>query len=142
MLQSVELKDYMLMNPVTISKNEGLFEAVHLILVNKISGLCVIDDDGALVGMLSELDCLQGILGATYNQGAVGAVHEYMVSENIDVAKLGEDIINVATDMLQKSQRRRPVIDANNKLIGQITCRQLLAAVKRFTGPVDPDEQQ
>ena len=42
-----------------------------------------------------------------------------------------EDIVDVAQDMLLKNKRRRPVVE-NGKLIGQITCRQLLSAVKKF----------
>jgi hypothetical protein len=33
--------------------------------------------------------------------------------------------------MLLKNKRRRPVVE-NGKLIGQITCRQLLSAVMQF----------
>jgi hypothetical protein len=34
--------------------------------------------------------------------------------------------------MLRKNKRRRPVVE-DGKLVGQITCRQLLSAVKNFT---------
>lgn len=139
MLRSVDLKDYMLQSPVTISPDAGLFEAVHKILVHKISGLCVIDDQRHLVGVLSEIDCLQGILSATYNQAGVGHVSEYMTAE-VETARLGEDIVTVASDMMKKQQRRRPVVE-DGKLIGQITCRQLLRAVKEFSVPADPSER-
>ncbi|MEX2333310.1 MAG: CBS domain-containing protein, partial [Pseudohongiella sp.] len=95
-------------------------------------GLCVIGKDGTLLGILSELDCLRGILDATYSQGSVGQVHEHMTSENINSARISDDIINVATDMLAKGQRRRPVVSETNQLVGQITCRQILAGIRKL----------
>ena len=54
-----------------------------------------------------------------------------MASDNLVVAHPDEDIVDIAQDMLTKNKRRRPVVE-NGKLIGQITCRQLLTAVKKF----------
>ncbi len=138
MLRSVDLEDYMIDNPIEISKDAGIMEAVHLILVNKISGLCVVDDDRKLVGVLSELDCLDGILKASYNDSGIGKVEDVMSTELV-VANKGEDIVDVAADMLKQNSRRRPVVE-NGKLIGQITCRQLLRAVKEFSVPKDNSE--
>ncbi len=132
MLRSVDLKDYMLEKPVTISPEASLLEAVDRITASRVSGLCVINEDGFLLGILSELDCLRGILDATYSQGTVGLVREHMVSENINSARISDDIINVATDMLAKGQRRRPVVSDNNQLVGQITCRQILAGIRKL----------
>ena len=61
MLSSVELKDYMLRNPVKVNQRDDLFVAIDLIVSNKISGLCVVDDDNNLVGVLSETDCLKAV---------------------------------------------------------------------------------
>jgi CBS domain-containing protein len=131
MLRSVELKDYMLVHPVTVNEKADMGEAIRIITDNKISGVCVVDDEGRLVGILSELDCLRAILSATYNEGGIGMVREYMASENLVVANPHEDITDVAQDMLRKNKRRRPVVE-DGKLVGQITCRQLLIAVRGF----------
>ena len=131
MLQSVNLRDYMLTNPVRVRPDDNVLDAMQVIIDNKISGVCVVDDEGNLVGILSELDCLRAVLGAIYNNAAVGNVHDYMASDNLVVAHPNEDIVDVAQDMLLKNKRRRPVVE-DGKLIGQITCRQLLAAVKTF----------
>lgn len=131
MLQSVNLRDYMLTNPVKVRMDDNIHDAMQVIIDNKISGLCVIDEEDNLVGILSELDCLRAVLGAIYNQGTVGPVRDYMSSENLVVAHPNEDIVDVAQDMLLKNKRRRPVVE-DGKLIGQITCRQLLSAVKKF----------
>ena len=91
----------------------------------------MIDNDKKLLGVLSEIDCLQGFLAATYNSSSVGSVSEYM-TKDVDVVHLQDNIINVANDMMSKSQRRRPVVE-NGKLVGQISCRQLLLAVDEFS---------
>ena len=131
MLQSVNLRDYMLLHPVKVKADANMMEAMKVIIDNKISGLCVVDDADNLVGILSELDCLRAVLSATYNKTSVGKVSEYMATDNLVVAHPEEDIVDVAQDMLTKNKRRRPVVE-NGKLIGQITCRQLLTAVKKF----------
>lgn len=133
MLRSVNLRDYMQDKPATVSANAPLIEAMQKILSHRISGICVVDENYKLIGMLSELDCLKGVLDATYQsgRGGLGQVREYMTSD-VDVAALSENIVSVATDMMNKRQRRRPVVDDNGRLIGQITCRQLLSAVRDF----------
>lgn len=134
MLRSVNIRDYMQDKPVTVPDSAPLIEAMQKILSHRISGLCVVDDQHRLVGMLSELDCLRGVLDATYQSGSggLGQVNEYMTRE-LDVAALSENIVSVASDMVSKRQRRRPVVDDNGRLIGQITCRQLLNAVRDFS---------
>ncbi|MEH6582691.1 MAG: CBS domain-containing protein [Halioglobus sp.] len=131
MLQSVNLRDYMLSNPVKVREDDNVLEAMQVIIDNKISGVCVVDTTGTLVGILSELDCLRAVLGAVYNESGVGRVKDYMASDNLVVAHPNEDIVDVAQDMLLKNKRRRPVVE-DGKLVGQITCRQLLSAVKKF----------
>ena len=131
MLKSVHLRDYMLTHPVKVKADDNLLDAMQVIIDNKISGVCVVDDSGNLVGILSELDCLRAALSAIYNESGIGKVDEYMASDNLVVAHPNEDIIDVAQDMLLKNKRRRPVVE-DGKLVGQITCRQLLSAVKSF----------
>jgi CBS domain-containing protein len=131
MLQSVNLRDYMLLNPVKVHPQDNVMDAMKVIIDNKISGVCVVDADMNLLGVLSELDCLRAVLGAVYNNTSIGTVSDYMASDNLVVAHPNEDIVDVAQDMLLKNKRRRPVVE-NGKLIGQITCRQLLSAVMKF----------
>ena len=132
MLQSVNLRDYMLANPVRVRAEDNVLDAMQVIIDNKISGVCVVDLEENLVGILSELDCLRAALNAIYTNTGVGLVRDHMAASNLVVAHPDEDIVDVAQDMLQKNKRRRPVVE-DGKLIGQITCRQLLTAVKQFS---------
>lgn len=140
MLRSVDMQDYMLTNPVKIKADTDVFEAIHQILVYEVSGVCVVDDNDILIGVLSEMDCLKAILSAVYNDSpAVGTAQDFMTKDVISVG-LHDSIVDVANDMLKHKHRRRPVIDENGRLIGQVTCRQLLRGVKEFVSPEDPSE--
>lgn len=130
MRNSIEVRDYMIRDPVKVNADAPIHTAIELIREHKVSGLCVVDDEGQLVGVLSELDCLDAILGAVYNEHSFGKVSDYM-SRDMVTADAHDDILKVASDMLVNHHRRRPVLE-NGKLVGQITCRQLLAAVNDF----------
>lgn len=127
---SIEVKDYMDRDPVKVNAEADLFHAITMIREYKVSGVCVVNAEGDLVGVLSELDCLEAILSAVYNEHSVGRVQDYM-SRNVVTASARDDILKVASDMLINKHRRRPVLE-DGKLVGQITCRQLLGAVNDF----------
>lgn len=140
MLRSIQVKDYMIQDPITVRPQDNLFDAVHKILVNKISGLCVVDEHKNLVGILSEMDCLAAVLVATYNERDVGKVSEFMTTNIVSVSS-NDDIIAVAATMQRLKHRRLPVVE-NGRLVGQVTCRSLLRAVKMFTAESDAIEEQ
>ncbi len=131
MSKSIEVREYM-RKPVTVEQSITVSEAAQVILENKLSGVVVVDNDTNLVGMLSELDCLKAMVSAVYNGNTPGAeiVKDVMTAE-VEVNRPDEDIITVAATMLDHKHRRRPVVE-NGKLIGQVTCRQLLGAIKGF----------
>jgi len=126
MLRSVELSDYMVKHPVTVLPNITIYEAARIILEHKISGVTVVDEDNNLVGMLSELDCLRVILASVYNDEEFGAaIVGDVMSTAVETQDAHDDIVDVAASMLDHKHRRRPVV-ADGKLVGQVTCRQIL----------------
>lgn len=129
MLRSVELKDYMQHQPVTVLPDMSVYEAAKRILEAKVSGAVVVDDESMLLGMISELDCLRVILSAVYNdqEYAVATVRDIMTTD-VEVHHPHDDIVDVASSMLQHSHRRRPVVH-RGRLVGQVTCRQILKVV-------------
>jgi CBS domain-containing protein len=134
MLRSVDLSDHMQKNPAVVYADAGLFDAIRMITSHRLSGVCVVDHENNLVGVLSEIDCLRAIVGATYNDdNDVGTVGEHMTAD-VKCAQLHDNIVEVAKDMLQCGHRRRPVVK-DGKLVGQITCRRLLSAVGGFNHP-------
>ena len=127
------VEEYLVAEPVTITADANVYEAVHLILSNQVSGIVVVDHNGMLLGMLSELDCLRAMVTSVYNGGEPGGalVGDIMI-KNVVVNRSDEDILEVASSMLNDSHRRRPVLDEQGRLTGQITCRQILKAVTKY----------
>ena len=131
-MRSLKISDHLIANPVKITSTSTIGEAARTIVENKVSGVIVVDENDDVKGMLSELDCLKSLLTEIYNEGQVGK--EPVTSEMsapVTFNRSEEDIISVAQSMLNQKQRRRPVID-NGRLVGQITCRQLLTAIMAF----------
>ena len=133
MTRSVSLDAYMVKRPIKVKASATVIEAVDVILENRVSGVCVVDDNDNLVGMLSELDCLRAIIERVHQnrQPTAGYVYEVM-TKDVVVNKPGDDIVSVANSMLDEGHRRRPIMDSD-KLVGQVTCRQLLSAIKSFS---------
>jgi len=129
MLPRLELKHYMQAHPVTISPTRTVYEAAQLITGNKVSGVVVIDENRQVVGLLSELDCLRILLAGVYNDEGFGAaiVGEVMTTD-VEVQSPNDDIVTVANSMLDHKHRRRPVVQ-DGRLIGMVTCRQILSVV-------------
>jgi CBS domain-containing protein len=114
---------------VRVSPEMNVYEASQQILANKASGASVVDADGNLVGVLSELDCLSAMVSGVYNgSDPGGALVSDIMTKDVETADAEDDIIAVASSMLASKRRRRPVLK-DGKLIGQISCRQILRAV-------------
>lgn len=140
MLRSVEVRQYMMSNPITVKPEMNIAEAAQVILVNKVSGAAVVDDDDKLVGMLSELDCLRSIVTSVYSDGNAGAAQvKDVMTKEVEINHPHDDIVDVASSMLDHKHRRRPIV-VDGKLVGQITCRQILKAVKQFGWTPDSGE--
>jgi len=129
MPQPSTVNDCMRHKPLTINVAANLVEAIEIIVENRLTGLTVVDATGAAVGILSELDCIKAILTAIYNDGDPehALVRDAMVKE-LNVCKPEDSIVEVAQDMLETRQRRRPVVQ-NGKLVGQVSSSNILWAL-------------
>ncbi|MFT5209874.1 MAG: CBS domain-containing protein [Flavobacterium sp.] len=131
MSDSIQVRDYM-QPTVTVNRSATVSEAAQIILEHKISGVTVVDESGNLAGILSELDCLRAIVNAVYNGSLPGAaIVEDVMTKEVESNSPNEDIVSVAASMLDHKHRRRPVVE-NGKLVGQVSCRQILKAIKDF----------
>jgi predicted transcriptional regulator len=120
-------------NPLTINENANIVQAVELIVEYKLTGLTVTDDSGCVVGILSEIECLQAILTTIYNDGDAeqALVKDVMQTDVVSCAP-SDGIVEVAQDMLSTRQRRRPVL-VEGKLVGQVSSSNVIWALMEYS---------
>ena len=127
-LKSILVKDYMSRTLVKFKPETNVLDAVHTLVEHRIAGAPVVDDNGNLIGMLSELDCVKVALQAGYHGEYGGPVSDYM-SHNVETVNGEMSIVDLAQKFLDTRFRRFPVTD-NNRLIGQVSRRDVLRALE------------
>ncbi len=131
MPRSVSVKDYMSTNLLTFTPDADVQTAIHDLVANQISGAPVVDDNGNLVGMLSERDCLKVALSSGYNAEPGGKVAEYM-SQPVESVSVDTSIFEVAEKFINGRYHRYPVLD-ENRLVGQISRSDVLKALEQLS---------
>lgn len=128
--QSLQVKDFMAKKPVCFSPDQSIEEVAEILVKKNISGGPVLTADGTLVGVISEGDCLKDAVKGMYNNSPKMSekVKKRMTYKPINVHP-GQDIFEVAELFLKLRLRRFPVIE-NEKLIGQISQKDILRAMQ------------
>ena len=121
------VRDYMSANLVTLSPSTSILDAARQLVEQRISGAPVVDQQGNLVGLLSEKDCMRIALHAGYHSEAAGTVAEYM-QEDVKTVDAERNIVDVAMMFIEDGYRRYPVMK-NGRLVGQISRRDVLKAL-------------
>ena len=130
-------------NPISVTPNTPLKEAITLIAEKKISGLPVIDEEGKLTGMISESDLMWQETGVEtppyimildtviYLQNLARyekAIHKALGQTVADVMSdrpitiQSHQLVKAAAKLMHdKKIRRLPVVDQEGKIVGIIT---------------------
>ena len=127
MLKSIKVSDYMAASLVTFKPEMEMRRAISLLVEKRISGAPVVDDRGNLVGVLSEQDCMRVALTAGYHEDFGGLVKEFM-SPKVTTIDADTSILKLAQLFIDSPFRRYPVLQ-NNRLVGQISRRDVLRAL-------------
>lgn len=131
-LQSISVRDYMSTQLITFTENQSIFEVIEALLSNKISGGPVVNEQNELIGVISEGDCLKEVVKGKYHNMPIltGKVKEHMATNVVSISP-DTNIFDAADMFLNKRLRRFPVIE-NGRLIGQISQKDVMDAVKNL----------
>ena len=128
------VEDYMTSKLTTFSPEQSILEVMESFAKNRISGGPVLDDNGFLVGIISEADCMKQISESRYfNQPILDkSVEKYMTK---DVETIPHDIsIFDAAGIFDKHNRRRLPVMKNDLLVGQISRKDVVVAALKLSG--------
>lgn len=109
----------MIIDPVILTENATVRDAHHLMYANKIGGIPVVNNQGKLVGILTNRDL-------RFETAGDRSVTEIMTKERLITAPKGTTLIQ-AKEILQKFKiEKLPVVDENNLLVGLITYKDIM----------------
>ncbi|MEZ4268776.1 MAG: CBS domain-containing protein [Myxococcota bacterium] len=128
-MQSRTAADIMDSSELTLTPEIALVTAMRTLLRSKVTGAPVIDADGRICGMLTEKDCLSAVLRQAM-EGAPGAtVGDFMTSPAETVSPSAQ-LLDITRIFLSRPFRKIPVVDADGRVLGQVSRRDLLRALE------------
>ncbi|HVS14829.1 MAG TPA: CBS domain-containing protein [Thermoanaerobaculia bacterium] len=122
------VRQYMDTTVPTLSPDVSVLDAVDFLLKKRVTGAPVVDDDGRLVGMITEKDLLRIVAHAPEPQNVAGRVADFMTRE-VQTVSPDMDVFYVAGLFLNVSFRRFPVVE-NDRIVGAITRFDILRVVR------------
>ena len=130
--QLMKVSDYMATKLITFHADQPIMDVIDSLLKNRISGGPVVNDEGELVGVISEGDCLKEIVASKYHNlpFTTEKVNDYMTLNPITIDP-EMNIFEAARNFLDSRVRRFPVVE-NKKLIGQISQKDIMRAVQNL----------
>ena len=111
----------MIYDPVTISVDATVKDALDLMAEYHIGGIPVVDEERKLVGIVANR-------GLRFETNMARPVKEVMTSENLVVTHQKTDMESAANILRENKIEKLPVVDSEGKLVGLITFKDITKA--------------
>lgn len=121
-------RDIMKTRLVTLTADMDVFEAVGLLLDNRISGAPVLDENGRCMGVFSEKTSMAVLLDAAYDQLPTSRVGAYIDPDPDRAIPEDKDLLSISRMLLNTHYRRLEVV-REGRLLGQISRRDVFRAL-------------
>ena len=107
----------MIYDPITITKDQTVGDALQLMHDNKIGGIPVIDAQNTLIGIVTNRDL-------RFQRDMSRRIEEVMTKENI-ITTHSTELEKASEILLRNKIEKLPVVDDHGKLIGLITYKDI-----------------
>ncbi len=111
----------MIYDPVTIKRGKTVGEAIDMMAEYHIGGIPVVDDEGHLVGIVTNRDL-------RFELRKDRLIDEVMTSENLVTTHMRTDLVAAARILQENKIEKLPVVDSENHLMGLITYKDITKA--------------
>jgi len=111
----------MIINPISITKDKSVADAMALMAEFKIGGIPVVDNENRLVGIVTNRDL-------RFERDLDKKIDLVMTKDNLVTTRQTTDLEAAAEILQQYKIEKLPVVDSNNKLVGLITYKDITKA--------------
>lgn len=146
----MQVKDIMTINVISIGADETIAKAASLMLQNRISGLPVVDQEGELVGMVTEGDFLRrgelgtqrrrpkwlefilgpGKLAEEYVRASGRKVEDVMTPDPWTISE--DDSLEAVVGMMERHHIKRLPVTRGDRMVGIVSRANLMHALSTF----------
>jgi CBS domain-containing protein len=129
-----KVSDYMTRKLITFKSDQRIESAIDTLIKYRISGAPVVNAKNELIGIISEGDCIKYISESRYYNMPLenNTVEKHMV-KNVYTIDGNMNIFDAANKFLESKHRRFPIVE-NDKLVGQISQKDILKAALKLKG--------
>jgi IMP dehydrogenase len=108
----------MILDPITLSANATVGDAFKLMRENRIGGIPIVDENMKLLGIVTNRDL-------RFENDMALSISKVMTNKNIITTELN-DLENAENILKDNKIEKLPIIDADNKLVGLITFKDII----------------
>ena len=117
----MKIHSLMIPDPITITANATIGEAIELMKINSIRHLPVVTNGKTLIGFLTLADLKQGLIPSMLGDLTL---HDLMIKDPITVSP--DDEIEIAAQLIYKNKIGGMPVVKGNQLVGIITATDIL----------------
>jgi predicted transcriptional regulator len=122
---------YMATDLIVFSPETDIVEVIETLLEKRISGAPVLNENKEVIGLIDDKDCLRVMIDSVYHNQPIGnsKVGSYM-TDVMKTISYEADVVDVANVFLNSKYKRLLVVDEKGRLVGQVSRRDILRAIK------------
>ena len=127
----LQVKQFMTGKILSFTKDMILETAVDKLLQSDLLGGPVVDQEGRVIGWLSEQDCLAKMIEANYYSEHAALVEDVMSSIPLSVPS-SLSIVDIAQKFINEKPKMYPVTNEDDRYVGLITRKAVLGAMNQY----------
>jgi IMP dehydrogenase len=112
----------MVVNPITMTPDQKLAEALELMKTHRISGIPIVEKSGKLAGILTNRD-------VRFAENPKQPVSELMTKDNLATVPIGTSEAEARRILHQRRIEKLLVVDEHNRCVGLITVKDIEKSV-------------
>ncbi len=122
---------YMATDLIVFTPDTDIVEVIEILLGKRISGAPVLNEKKEVVGLIDDKDCLRVLIDTVYHNQPISdsKVGSYM-TDVMKTISYEADVVDVANVFLNSKYKRLLVVDEKGRLVGQVSRRDILRAIK------------
>lgn len=143
---NITVQDVMTSQVVCVRKYDDISHVIETVSELNIGGLPVVDKENRVVGIISEADILSAmgiqkehsfkdvvklLMGESLPERKLGDIVGDIMTKPVVTVRSDDDIRVAAQAMHERRIRRLPVVDAEGRLVGIISRRDIVRAISR-----------